>query len=268
MATKISSWVQWVGIKFPSPERVVSDYIKNCFKTDLPWFSRIDPDNAYFICFSQTGVIADLILDGIILGNIKQKYWHSLKPLLLILVIVLMFLMMQIQAQEFIKQRVQMCLTKKMKKKCSRRNTCIFYKKCDFAGVYGKTLSDYWSKYYDKFKLLLKNYYISSALYLYKNGELDEREYNFSMNALNRSDNISLLFFDIYGYYASDIFVAKNNDKVMLFIPGAKNLFYSRRISLICGLPLKNLLRIVTTNNYFPNIFHYIVVKMEFPMQE
>ena len=34
---------------FPSPERVVSDYIKNCFKTDLPWFSRIDPDNAYFI---------------------------------------------------------------------------------------------------------------------------------------------------------------------------------------------------------------------------
>lgn len=59
---------------FPSPERVVSDYIKNCFKTDLPWFSRIDPDNAYFICFSQTGVIADLILDGIILGNIKQKY--------------------------------------------------------------------------------------------------------------------------------------------------------------------------------------------------
>ena len=36
---------------FPSPERVVSDYIKNCFKTDLPWFSRIDPDNAYFICF-------------------------------------------------------------------------------------------------------------------------------------------------------------------------------------------------------------------------
>lgn len=38
---------------FPSPERVVSDYIKNCFKTDLPWFSRIDPDNAYFICFSQ-----------------------------------------------------------------------------------------------------------------------------------------------------------------------------------------------------------------------
>lgn len=45
------------------------------------------------------------------------------------------------------------------------------------------------------------------------------------MNALNRSDNISLLFFDIYGYYYSDIFVAKNNDKVMLFIPGKKTFF-------------------------------------------
>lgn len=154
--------------------------------------------------FLKTGVIADLILDGIILGNIKQKYWHSLKPLLLILVIVLMFLMMQIQAQEFIKQRVQMCLTKKMKKNAPV-GIPAFLQKCDFAGVYGKTLSDYWSKYYDKFKLLLKNYYISSALYLYKNGELDEREYNFSMNALNRSDNISLFFFDIYGYYSSDI---------------------------------------------------------------
>lgn len=88
------------------------------------------------------------------------------------------------------------------------------------------------------------------------------------MNALNRSDNISLLFFDIYGYYASDIFVAKNNDKVMLFIPGAKKPFLFKKNIADLRLTLKDLLRIVTTNNYFPNIFHYIVVKMEFPMQE
>lgn len=61
---------------FPSPERVVSDYIKNCFKTDLPWFSRIGLILIMLIssAFLKTGVIADLILDGIILGNIKQKY--------------------------------------------------------------------------------------------------------------------------------------------------------------------------------------------------
>ncbi|EHL5611448.1 cytotoxin, partial [Escherichia coli] len=38
---------------FPSPEKITSDYIKNKFNFDLPWFSFIDPDNTYFITFSQ-----------------------------------------------------------------------------------------------------------------------------------------------------------------------------------------------------------------------
>lgn len=41
-----------------------------------------------------------------------------------------------------------------------------FIYNCDFAGLYNKALSDYWSKYYEIFKLLLKNYYVSSILYL------------------------------------------------------------------------------------------------------
>lgn len=112
---------------FPSPERVVSDYIKNCFKTDLPWFSRIDPDNAYFICFSQNRSNSRSYTGWDHLGKYKTEVLTLTQAALIILVIVCVFDDAN-QAQEFIKQRVQMCLTKKMKKKCSRRNTCIFYK--------------------------------------------------------------------------------------------------------------------------------------------
>ncbi|MDO2033967.1 hypothetical protein Q2400_26230, partial [Escherichia coli] len=52
-----------------------------------------------------------------------------------------------------------------------------------------------------------------------------------------------LLFFDIYGYYASDIFVAKNNDKVMLFIPGAKNPFLFKKNIADLQLTLKELIK-------------------------
>ncbi len=101
---------------FPSPERVVSDYIKNCFKTDLPWFSRIDPDNAYFICFSQNRSNSRSYTGWDHLGKYKTEVLTLTQAALINIGYRFDVLMMQIQAQEFIKQRVQMCLTKKMKK--------------------------------------------------------------------------------------------------------------------------------------------------------
>ncbi|EFC6422433.1 cytotoxin, partial [Escherichia coli] len=187
---------------FPSPERVVSDYIKNCFKTDLPWFSRIDPDNAYFICFSQNRSNSRSYTGWDHLGKYKTEVLTLTQAALINIGYRFDVFDDANSSTGIYKTKSADVFNEENEEKMLPSEYLHFLQKCDFAGVYGKTLSDYWSKYYDKFKLLLKNYYISSALYLYKNGELDEREYNFSMNALNRSDNISLLFFDIYGYYA------------------------------------------------------------------
>ncbi len=228
---------------FPSPERVVSDYIKNCFKTDLPWFSRIDPDNAYFICFSQNRSNSRSYTGWDHLGKYKTEVLTLTQAALINIGYRFDVFDDANSSTGIYKTKSADVFNEENEEKMLPSEYLHFLQKCDFAGVYGKTLSDYWSKYYDKFKLLLKNYYISSALYLYKNGELDEREYNFSMNALNRSDNISLLFFDIYGYYASDIFVAKNNDKVMLFIPGAKKPFLFKKNIADLRLTLKELIK-------------------------
>lgn len=228
---------------FPSPERVVSDYIKNCFKTDLPWFSRIDPDNAYFISFSQNRSNSRSYTGWDHLGKYKTEVLTLTQAALINIGYRFDVFDDANSSTGIYKTKSADVFNEENEEKMLPSEYLHFLQKCDFAGVYGKTLSDYWSKYYDKFKLLLKNYYISSALYLYKNGELDEREYNFSMNALNRSDNISLLFFDIYGYYASDIFVAKNNDKVMLFIPGAKKPFLFKKNIADLRLTLKELIK-------------------------
>lgn len=59
------------------------------------------------------------------------------------------------QVRESIKQAVQICLTKN-EEKMLPSEYLYFLKGCDFSGIYGRFLSDYWSKYYDKFKLLLK----------------------------------------------------------------------------------------------------------------
>lgn len=39
---------------FRPQKKVVSDYIKHKFSTTLPWFGWADPDNLYFIRFTQS----------------------------------------------------------------------------------------------------------------------------------------------------------------------------------------------------------------------
>ncbi|TZD41518.1 cytotoxin, partial [Escherichia coli] len=39
--------------KFPSPEKTISNYIKNKFNSELTWFNWVDPDKLYFVQFTQ-----------------------------------------------------------------------------------------------------------------------------------------------------------------------------------------------------------------------
>ncbi|HBN7440428.1 TPA: cytotoxic necrotizing factor CNF2 [Escherichia coli] len=228
---------------FPSPERVVSDYIRRCFKTDLPWFSQVDPDNTYFIRFSQSRSNSRSYTGWDHLGKYKTEVLTLTQAALINIGYQFDVFDDANSSTGIYKTSSADIFNEKNEEKMLPSEYLYFLQKCDFSGVYGRFLSDYWSKYYDKFKLLLKNYYISSALYLYKNGEIDEYKYNFSISALNRRDNISLFFFDIYGYYSSDMFVAKNNEQVMLFIPGAKKPFlFAKNISDL-RISLKNLIK-------------------------
>ncbi|EKN4209683.1 CNF1 family cytotoxic necrotizing factor [Yersinia ruckeri] len=217
---------------FPSPEKVASDYIKSRFKTDLHWFSWVDPDNTYFIQFSQSRSNRRSYTGWDHLGKYKTDVLTLTQAALVNIGYRFeVFDDANSNAGIYKKNNAEM-FNETNEAKMLPSEYLYFLQQCDFAGLYEKALSDYWSKYYEKFKLLLKNYYISSALYLYKNGVISEYEHDFAMNALNRKDNISLFFFDIYGYYSSDIFVAKNNDGIMLFIPGATNPFlFSKNIT-------------------------------------
>ncbi len=58
---------------FPSPEKVVSDYIKHKFSTTLPWFGWADPDNLYLSDLLKAVVTINLIPDGIILVSMPLK---------------------------------------------------------------------------------------------------------------------------------------------------------------------------------------------------
>lgn len=101
-----------------------------------------------------------------------------------------------------------------------------FLRDCDFSNLYNKALSDYWAENYEKFSTLLQNYYISSAYYLYKDSAISKDEYELSIDAIfNKKNKILRYYFDVYGYYSSDMFVAMNDNKTMLFIPGATNPF-------------------------------------------
>jgi len=211
--------------EFPSPEKITSDYIKNRFKTDLPWFHWADPDKTYFIQFSQSRS-----------NHRSYTGWDHLEKYKTDAMTLTQAAMINIGHRYDVfddansdagiyttNNAPSFDETNEAKMLPSEYLDFLYH--CDFAGLYEKALSDYWSKYYERFKLLLKNYYVSSALYLYKNDELSKDEHDFAMNALNLDSDISLFFFDIYGYSSSDIFGAKNNDRIMLFIPGATNPF-------------------------------------------
>ncbi|EEC7372061.1 cytotoxic necrotizing factor CNF3 [Escherichia coli] len=218
--------------KFPSPEKVTSDYIKHKFKTDLPWFSRVDPDKTYFIQFSQNRSNSRSYTGWDHLGKYKTDAL-TLTQAAIINIGYRFEVFDEANATAGIYTTNNADLFDETNEaKMLPSEYLYFLKNCDFAGLYNKALSDYWSKNHEKFKLLLKNYYISSSLYLYKNNVISKDEHEFTMKALNRDDNIELFSFDIYGYYSSDIFGAKNDDRIMLFIPGATNPFlFSENIS-------------------------------------
>lgn len=211
--------------KFPSPEKVTSDYIKNRFQTDLPWFSRIDPDNTYFIQFSQSRSNSKSYTGWDHLGKYKTDTLTLTQAAIINIGFRFdVFDDANTTAGIYTTNNADL-FNETNEAKILPSEYLYFLKNCDFAGLYNKALSNYWSENYDKFKLLLRNYYISSSLYLYKNEVINKDEYEFAMKSLNRENNIVLSFFDIYGYYSSDIFVAKNDDRIMLFIPGATNPF-------------------------------------------
>ncbi|MBB7655459.1 CNF1 family cytotoxic necrotizing factor [Escherichia coli] len=220
--------------KFPSPEKVTSDYIKNRFKTDLPWFSWIDPDNTYFIQFSQNRSNSRAYTGWDHLGKYKTDVL-TLTQAAIINIGYRFDVFDEANAIAGIYTTNNADLFNETNEaKMLPSEYLYFLKDCDFAGLYNKALSDYWSENHEKFKLLLKNYYVSSSLYLYKNKLISKDEYEFTMKALNREDNIALFSLDIYGYYSSDIFGAKNDDRVMLFVPGATNPFlFAENISLL-----------------------------------
>ncbi|HDH7362868.1 TPA: cytotoxin, partial [Escherichia coli] len=163
---------------FPSPERVVSDYIRRCFKTDLPWFSQVDPDNTYFIRFSQSRSNSRSYTGWDHLGKYKTEVLTLTQAALINIGYQFDVFDDANSSTGIYKTSSADIFNEKNEEKMLPSEYLYFLQKCDFSGIYGRFLSDYWSKYYDKFKLLLKNYYISSALYLYKNGEIDEYKYN------------------------------------------------------------------------------------------
>lgn len=211
--------------KFPSPEKIVSNYIKSKFKSDLPWFSSVDPDITYFIQFSQNRSNSNSYTGWDHLGKYKTDAL-TLTQAAIINIGSRFEVFDDANATAGIYTTNEADLFNEANEaKMLPSEYLYFLKNCDFAGIYNNALSDYWSENNENFKLILKNYYLSSAFYLYKNEIISEIEYEFAMKALNRDDSISLFFFDIYGYYSSDILGAKNDDMTMLFIPGAKNPF-------------------------------------------
>ncbi|MGC3837077.1 dermonecrotic toxin domain-containing protein [Moritella viscosa] len=220
--------------QFPSPEKIISDYIKDRFNTDLHWFNWADPDNLYFIQFSQSRS-----------NHRSYTGWDHLDEHKTNVMTLTQAAMLNISNRfstyddanavaGIYRTSSATLFDEKNEAKMLPSEYLSFIYDCDFAGLYNKALSDYWSQYYERLKLLLKNYYVSSILYLHKNNLVSKEEHDFAMDALNRDKNISLFFLDVYGYYSSDIFWAENKEKVMLFIPGAKNpfLFSNNRNSL------------------------------------
>jgi len=220
--------------QFPSPEKIISDYIKDRFNTDLHWFNWADPDNLYFIQFSQSRS-----------NHRSYTGWDHLDEYKTNVMTLTQAAMLNISNRfstyddanavaGIYRTSSATLFDEKNEAKMLPSEYLSFIYDCDFAGLYNKALSDYWSQYYERLKLLLKNYYVSSILYLHKNNLVSKEEHDFAMDALNRDKNISLFFLDVYGYYSSDIFWAENKEKVMLFIPGAKNpfLFSNNRNSL------------------------------------
>ncbi len=113
---------------FPSPERVVSDYIKNCFKTDLPWFSRIDPDNAYFICFSQNRSNSRSYTGWDHLGKYKTEVLTLTQAALINIGYRFDVFDDANSSTGIYKTKSADVFNEENEEKCSRRNTCIFYK--------------------------------------------------------------------------------------------------------------------------------------------
>ncbi|EGE6359417.1 cytotoxin, partial [Escherichia coli] len=175
--------------KFPSPEKVTSDYIKHKFKTDLPWFSRVDPDKTYFIQFSQNRSNSRSYTGWDHLGKYKTDAL-TLTQAAIINIGYRFEVFDEANATAGIYTTNNADLFDETNEaKMLPSEYLYFLKNCDFAGLYNKALSDYWSKNHEKFKLLLKNYYISSSLYLYKNNVISKDEHEFTMKALNRDDN-------------------------------------------------------------------------------
>lgn len=128
MATKYLLEYNELVSNFPSPERVVSDYIKNCFKTDLPWFSRIDPDNAYFICFSQNRSNSRSYTGWDHLGKYKTEVLTLTQAALINIGYRFDVFDDANSSTGIYKTKSADVFNEENEEKCSRRNTCIFYK--------------------------------------------------------------------------------------------------------------------------------------------
>ncbi|MGR5115594.1 CNF1 family cytotoxic necrotizing factor [Photobacterium damselae] len=222
--------------QFPSPEKIISDYIKDKFNTDLHWFHWADPNNLYFVQFSQSRSNNKSYTGWDHLGKYKTNAMTLTQAAMLNMSHRFSTYDDANSVAGIYKTSNADLFDEKNEAKMLPSEYLSFIYNCDFAGLYNKALSDYWSKYYERFILLLKNYYVSSILYLYKNNLVSKEEHDFAMAALNRENNISLFSFDIYGYYSSDIFLAENNERVMLFIPGAANPFlFSENLNSLRG---------------------------------
>lgn len=207
--------------QFPSPEKIISDYINHKFRTELPWFSWADPDRLYFIRFSQNRSNNKSYTGWDHLGKYKTESLTLTQAAIVNIGSHFEDFDEANAIAGIYKINNAYIFDETNEAKMLPSEYLYFLSDCDFFGLYNKALSDYWAKNYTKFSLLLKNYYISSALHLFKKKIITEGDYNFAIDVLTRSNNISLFYFDIYRYYSSDMFIAENDKRIMLFSPGS-----------------------------------------------
>ncbi|NRD74946.1 cytotoxic necrotizing factor [Shewanella sp. VB17] len=105
----------------------------------------------------------------------------------------------------------------------------IAYYDLDIQASYTAALKDFWQTYGEKFTHLMRDSFAFSAYQQYQLGLLTQAQYQLA-NAIikgQRSQDIYVYRFDIYGYDATDILVIEQqgHDAGLLYIPGSAQAF-------------------------------------------
>ncbi|MCS0351555.1 cytotoxic necrotizing factor [Vibrio ordalii] len=106
----------------------------------------------------------------------------------------------------------------------------IAYYNLDIQSTYTQELNHFWQQYGKRYTQLTQDSYAFSAYQQYRLGLLSQAQYQLATSLLkkNRSREINVYRFDIYGYDSTDILLIEQQGKNagLLYIPGAPQPFF------------------------------------------